>query len=501
MKKARFLFGIIILLFCFNFISAADEAEPLLYQSNLVYEGAFRVPSGNPGATYGFDYVTSGFVFNPNGNNGKGSLFINNHVYEQYTAEITIPNASKNINSLNTASFLQNFYDITEGHMSNLGDGGTVVSTNGVVIGGLMVYNNKLIGSVYGYFDAGYICKLSHFTSGLTLSQTGDFNGMYQVGSMSQSGFVAGNMVQIPSEWQSQLGGPALTGLSGDIPIIRRTSYGPSAFVFNPDDIGVKNPIPATPVLYYDSSHPTLGTWGQGPANPTGFTFGSNIGGIVFPPGTRTILFIGGNGQGAQCYGTGGESGGDCYDPVNIYKGDHAYPYVYRIWAYDVNDFIKVKNGSKNPWDITPYATWELDLSLNGNIDPSQATIQGVAYDPTTKKLYISQKNANQFVPGTSTDDRKPLIQVFTINITTFGCNENWNCSSWSSCISNSQTRTCTDLNSCGTTVNLPALTQSCATSPNVTTMQKLLNSFDDFKSGNSILSEYIGKIKSFILG
>ncbi len=44
-------------------------------------------------------------------------------------------------------------------------------------------------------------------------------------------------------------------------------------------------------------------------------------------------------------------------------------------------------------------------------------------------------------------------------------CQENWDCTSWSSCINNQQTRTCSDLNNCGTTLNKPPVTQSCTTS------------------------------------
>lgn len=45
-------------------------------------------------------------------------------------------------------------------------------------------------------------------------------------------------------------------------------------------------------------------------------------------------------------------------------------------------------------------------------------------------------------------------------------CTENWQCSSWSSCTNNQQTRTCTDLNNCGTTNNKPIETQSCTPQP-----------------------------------
>src|SRR3989339_1099561 len=44
------------------------------------------------------------------------------------------------------------------------------------------------------------------------------------------------------------------------------------------------------------------------------------------------------------------------------------------------------------------------------------------------------------------------------------GCTENWSCNNWSTCANNSQSRTCTDSNTCGTTINKPATNQSCTT-------------------------------------
>ncbi|MFA5047424.1 MAG: chitobiase/beta-hexosaminidase C-terminal domain-containing protein [Patescibacteria group bacterium] len=42
-------------------------------------------------------------------------------------------------------------------------------------------------------------------------------------------------------------------------------------------------------------------------------------------------------------------------------------------------------------------------------------------------------------------------------------CVENWTCGNWSTCSISTQTRTCTDANSCGTVVNRPALSQGCS--------------------------------------
>ncbi|MBU2099706.1 MAG: DUF362 domain-containing protein [Candidatus Micrarchaeota archaeon] len=42
------------------------------------------------------------------------------------------------------------------------------------------------------------------------------------------------------------------------------------------------------------------------------------------------------------------------------------------------------------------------------------------------------------------------------------GCQENWQCSAWSSCVNGQKTRTCNDLAGCGTEINKPAETQAC---------------------------------------
>src|SRR3989344_3567658 len=391
----------------------------LLQKSNLVYQGAFKVPKGTlPGATYGLNYVDRVFTYYP----AHNSLFINNHVYEQKTSEISIPQIinSNSLNNLATATLLQNPADITEGNLRNIAAGGADYGET-TMMGGLMVYNNKLIGTSYGYYDASRKVGLSHFTSGLTLSNTGDFKGMYKVGDLNP-GFYGGYMTQIPPEWQSALGGPALTGQCC-ISIITRTSFGPAAFVFNPDDLGVKSPIPATPVVYYDDAHPTLGEWGGGEVNLY-YNKATKIKGIVFPAGSRSVLFFGTQGTGKPCYGAGTSdsnlagqptpSGSTyCYDPTDDSKGNHAYPYEYWVWAYDVNDLISVKNGQKNPWDIRPYAIWGYSLPFG----TSGAEIQGVAYDPTTQRLFISQSNS--WDGSTSMYSNAPVINVFKVNVDT----------------------------------------------------------------------------------
>lgn len=55
-------------------------------------------------------------------------------------------------------------------------------------------------------------------------------------------------------------------------------------------------------------------------------------------------------------------------------------------------------------------------------------------------------------------------------------CVESWSCGAWSACTSGTQTRTCTDAYSCGTTISRPALSRSCPTSPLVVTIDAPTN-------------------------
>jgi hypothetical protein len=359
-----------------------------------VYAGAFRVPQGDAGDPNGdgYSYGGMGIAYDP----AKDGLFMVGHIYHNYVGEISIPQIvnSSNLNQLKTASVLQGLADITEGHLSNVCGSGSDCGDS-VNIGGLLVVGSTLIGDAYRYYDANGSAKLSHFSSSTTVSTKGDFKGMFKLGSLNP-GLTAGYMTQIPEEWQSALGGKALTGQAG-IPIISRGSLGPSASVFNPEDVAKGGTIPATPVVGYPIDHPTLGTYEDTTVNPGGYNKSTVVTGIAFPKGTKTILFFGRQGLGTPCYGIGtadkskdqqptGEGTIYCYDPENSSKGTHGYPYSGYVWAYNVDDFIAVKNGKKQMWDIRPYAYWTLGEVQN---------IDGAAYDAARNRIYISEHCAD----------------------------------------------------------------------------------------------------------
>ncbi len=355
------------------------------------YLGAFRVPEEDIAAsTFAWGGGAAGF------NENNNSLFLVGHIQQQQVGEISIPTIinSLNVNDLQRAVVLQPFRDLLIQAPSPLND------INGVYIGGLMVENDRLVGTAYLYYDGGGNTLISHFLLSSTDLALATVSGLFQVGNLG-GGYVGGYIVQIPPEWQQQLGASYFTGQAA-ISIISRTSLGPAAFGFDINDLGV-DIAPMISYVYYPIENPTLGDY---ESNNSFFNGTTSIVGGVFVPNTRSVLFFGSHGMGDFCYGGSVE----CNDPVIPYQGTHSIGgiYAYRIWAYDVLDFIDVRNGVRQPWEIVPYAVWEFDLPF---ATPSRE-IGGVAFDPVTGRLFISQVSSDGDVNWPY-----PLIHVYDLGV------------------------------------------------------------------------------------
>jgi hypothetical protein len=425
---------------------------PLIYANNLKHLGSFKVPSGEE-FSYGGSVITY--------NQASDSLFIVGHAHHQKVAEISIPEPIKStdVNQLNRATLLQAPIDITEGNRKKIAEGGTnVFGTNDVNIGGLLVHGGKLVGTSYAYYSDKAV--LSHFTSGLTLSTAGDFSGMHAVGSSEAptASFVSGWMTNVPADLQSKLGGPVLTG-NGSLSILSRTSFGPAAFSFDPAALGVESNIPATPLLYYPEEHQTLNKFVNDAPHPV-WNGTTTMAGMTMINGTRSILYFGYHGIGQHHYGapsdklifadtcrapdscvTGPKGWPVCEDPMNCTtgrkglpfdsqcnvaagydgcfydptgmeaegKGPHAYPYVYQVWAYDADELASVKDGLKKPWDVQPYAVWQLPFPVT-----SIGVFGGAAaYDAVSGRLFVAAPKAET----NGCCEKLPMIHVFQVNL------------------------------------------------------------------------------------
>jgi hypothetical protein len=322
-------------------------------------------------------YGGSAVTYNP----ANDSLFIVGHVYDQLTAEVKIPAIG------GTATLLQPLTDATGGKRNNVGSGE-------VRIGGHLVYNNTLYTSAFIYYDATNSQTTSHFQGSTTLKGA-SVTGPYRVGSMG-AGFYSGYMGLVPSEWQSKLGGPAVTG-NCCLSILSRTSYGPALFSFDPKSTSQT----AQPLVYYTQDKQTLGSYGASGSHPQ-FNGTTRITGIVIPQGTASALFFGRSGAGSYCYG---ESSA-CNDPSIDSKGEHAYPYYAYVWAYNLNDLAAVRAGTKSASSLTPYGFWQLkEIAKGGTLQ--EFDLGGAAYDPATARIFLPEKHVN----GT-----EPIIHVYKIS-------------------------------------------------------------------------------------
>lgn len=357
-------------------ITFAQPSPKLLHQEDFRYIGSFRLPAQVGSST--FDFGGTAMAYH------SESLFAVGHPQQMQVAEVGIPVLSTgDPDSLKVARVIQPFTDITEGQLQFFNPG----DPNGIHIGGLLPFQYRLYGTGFAYYDAGGTQKLSHFTSGLDFKVRGDFRGPVRV-TAPMTGMVSGYLALVPPQWQRLLGGAMVSGQCC-INIIGRTSWGPALFSLNPLAVGVSIPVPTTPLLYYPGNHP-LDHWG---IQSKLFNGSTQVKGVVIPTGSRSVLFFTRQGDGIFCYGEAnsnlenvGNLGEPCFDLDDHDKGNHAWPYISQMLAYDVQDLIKVRSGVLKPWEPRPYAVWQLP-----HLYPAWNSPRGVAYDPATQRLFISQ--------------------------------------------------------------------------------------------------------------
>jgi hypothetical protein len=380
-------------------VGVPPESQPLLQQADLEWEGSFKLPRFDAaGGLSDFQYGATSAAYNP----ANDSLFVQGR--DGYVAEIGIPDLTKSASygALATGSVLQPFSLLDDQRLSR------VNNPNDMHLRGMLVHKGELVASFASFYDATYAQTTSHIVRPLNLNVKGQGRGPFKVGTV-MPGHVAGYMSPIPADWQSLFGSVSLTGNFG-LPIVTRESWGPAAFGFNPAQLGLINPTPGQALLDYPDINRALGPW-DGQSNAWNST--TTFAGVAFIAGTRSVLFFGVHGTGPFCYGEGGvvnPNTGDtwCYDPQGGFKGGHAYPYVYRVWAYDALDLLGVKQGSKNSWEPRPYGTWDLTLPMAS----VARKMPSVAYDPDLQRIFVIQGFGD-------TDDPQgfPVVHVYASSV------------------------------------------------------------------------------------
>lgn len=424
--------------------AAPPTSAPMLQAGDITYLGSVRVPEtdgtcvnlsgSNPGC---LGYGGWGLGWGPVVN-GQRTVFISGHDVGDQMCQVTAPAVG------GTATVVGKC--VTVPNRNKVDSAGTGV--NGIVPGGALYYNGRLLVTYYAYYPGSNSATATHVVS--TNGQlTGLTGNPVRVGTLPPAA-VAGYMGTVPPEWQAALGGPAFTG-NCCTSIISRSSYGPSVGTFNPDQVGAVNPAPFTPLVFYDQAHPLAPYEGAEPSNL--FNGSTVMGGVMMPSGFRSVVFIGRQGLGDRCYGTGTdnqalhqtphpEGNRWCYDPAQHSKGDHAYPYVHQLWVYDANDLAKVKAGQLPTWAVKPTILPLTGLpSGNGN----GATINSASYDDASRLLLVTEHYSD------ASYHNPPAIQVFQVRAAS-GTPINVDCKlsefsawmaiePWSACVNGSQTQ------------------------------------------------------------
>jgi hypothetical protein len=399
MYRLNYAFLLLFAASCTSSLNSAGYAtipnSKLVTLSDLVYEGAFRLPSNEFGAS-SMLYAQGPIAYNSDIN----SIFVVGHAHQQAIAEFLVPslNASTVISELSmspapTQSFSKVLSRTLDNNPQNINR-----------IAGMLYFNNKLIVNAYEYYDANG--DVTHTT--LLVDNDQDISGSTISGYFSLQGGVhaGGWMSPIPAEFQGQLDGEWIAGNASGEPIISRLSVGPTAFVFNPSDIGVKEPVPTTALLDFSLVNPLHDDISNESLTNDLWTHLSHAVYGFIPSGTRTYITIG--------Y-SGGHKSGVCYKCIPAgrttncpgYCAKDSSDYQLMYWLWDVNDLIKVKNGEIESHMVRPYEYGPMEA-------PFPATeIGGGSYDPRSGRLYLSLQRADK--EQTTFGGDPPLIIAYKV--------------------------------------------------------------------------------------
>jgi hypothetical protein len=360
---------------------------PLLRVQDFQYEGAFRLPSRKYGAS-DLNFSAGPIAFNPD----RQSLFIVGHSHQQAIAEFAIPELvdSAVLTELNMAGDpLQPFATVL-----NRASGGNPQGNNR--IGGMLYVAGldgpQLLVNAYEYYDAPGDNTLSMLVvrDANDLAES-DVDGYFQV--QGGPGHTAGWMSPIPGPWQSALGGDFLTGNSGGIPIISRTSVGPSAFVFNPLDVvgqkSVTSPVATIRLLDFSLAHRLHDDLSnESRENDLWNHLSRAVYGVIVP-GTRTYATFGHSGGNVSGVGykivqdndrrTGG------YSSYAVKDNYHYY------WLWDLNDLVRVRAGEMEPHEVRPYEHGVFRTPFSD----SSHQLGGGAFDASTGRIYLTAQKAD----------------------------------------------------------------------------------------------------------
>ncbi len=367
----------------------AQEAQtlPRIEMTDLTYAGAFRLPADTYGAS-SMNYAEGPIAYNP----GRHTLFVVGHSHQQALAEFAIPPlvTSQALTDLLIADPPRQAFATVLDKVN----GGNPQALDR--IGGLVCLETQagreLMVNSYEYYDAPADNSLSTFivrdADNLAASSIDGFISLNP-----EAAHVSGWLSPIPAIWQPLLGGTYLTGHASGIPIIGRTSVGPSAFAFDPFQVAgtsnVPSSLPTTRLMDFSLAHPLHPDLDNNTrANDIWTHLSRAVYGFIVP-GTRTYMTLGYSGghQSGVCYKCTQTDGTLC----DGYCAPDANDYDQFYWLWDVNDMVEVREGRLDAHAVRPYAYGPLPTPLQG----ATPAINGATVDFNDGILYLALREAD----------------------------------------------------------------------------------------------------------
>lgn len=377
----------------------AQSTLPLIDIGDLRYQGAARVPAAEFNGS-SMNFSEGPIAYNPDAN----SVFLVGHSHHQRIAEFSLPELvrSERLSDLNMAPAPRQGFSPVLGRMS----GGNPQSLDR--IGGLQLLptadGHRLMVNAYEYYDA----PGDNTHTSLQVVDPSRIDTSEILGPLAFSGgagHTSGWMSPVPEAWQTALGGDFITGQSSGIPIIGRTSVGPSAFAFQSSSVNDSSVIIQTVrLLDFSLAHPLHEDLSNsGRDNPLWTHLSRAVFGMVVP-GSRTYLTIGHSGghRSGVCYKCTQDNGNRCGGYCPFVASDRSSYY----WLWDLQDLQQVRSGAIQPHEVRPYAYGAWNLPFPG------ALIGGGSYDPASATLYVTAPGADR---EQGTYSNPPVIMAFSI--------------------------------------------------------------------------------------
>lgn len=370
----------------------------LIQPDDLTYLGAFAFPAGEDWAYSGhaLAYYAAGDPSGPE-DGYPGSLFSVAHAHNQLVGEITIPAPliTDTFELLPVATVLQTPSDITGGWINNCTFNDDCMYRE---VAGLAYLPNvdKIAWNLRDWYNAGGYDQDSLGWSNRDLSGA---QGVWHIGSRSSAEFhnarTSDYLLIAPTGFaDAHLGGRWLIAGNHRDAGAFGGSQGPTLFATAPWTDGEPptsgQDLSAVALLYYPEVPAcTAGEYDQ--CYFPDYRVRDSWGGAAWVETSQSsaVIFFGRKGLGDNCYGD--STSGCTFDICDDSQGWHANPYESQAWFYDPSELALVVSGSRDPWDVLPFETVQLNTHT---FNDSCGLLNGVVYDAVNQLVYVTENNA-----------------------------------------------------------------------------------------------------------